>query len=236
MPNWWVTSVLANGGPALLFAAIIWVVVSITLHELAHGWAAVSRGDPTPIESGHMTWNPLVHMGLPSLLMFALTGMAWGLMPVDPSRMRGRHADAWVSLAGPLMNFALAAVCIVGSAAVVLIEPGVLAEMGHRPVTSTYANVLMFFAYGCWLNVALGLFNLLPAPPLDGSRIVASFSRRYRELMMTSGGQFGGMVVLIIGFVFAPRLIGGIGPWVWSESLDVILRGASAAGLLPKRP
>ncbi|MCC6321942.1 MAG: site-2 protease family protein [Phycisphaerales bacterium] len=233
MPNWWVNSVLEYGGPALLFASIIWVIVSITLHELAHGWAAVSRGDPTPIDSGHMTWNPLVHMGLPSLLMFALTGMAWGLMPVDPSRMRGRHADAWVSFAGPLMNFVLAIVCILASAVVVYINPTSLAGMFDRASDHTHAKVLLFFAYGCWLNIALGLFNLLPAPPLDGSRIVASFSRQYRDMLHTTGGQFGGMIVLIIGFVFAPRLIGGIGPWVWSESLNLIFRGLNAAGLAP---
>lgn len=54
------------------------VIFSITLHELAHGWAAIWQGDRTPIETGHMTWNPLVHMGWASLLMFAIVGIAWG--------------------------------------------------------------------------------------------------------------------------------------------------------------
>jgi hypothetical protein len=88
----------------------VWVIGSIVLHELAHGWAAIRLGDTTPRDLGHMTWNPLVHMGGFSLVVFAVIGIAWGMMPVDPSRLRGRYGDALVALAGPAMNIVLAAV------------------------------------------------------------------------------------------------------------------------------
>jgi len=61
--NWWVIQVLDSFGPAFLASWIVWVIGSITLHELAHGWAAIWQGDRTPVLTGHMTWNPLVHMG-----------------------------------------------------------------------------------------------------------------------------------------------------------------------------
>lgn len=112
MNRWWV-SAYWEADPALLVSWVFWVIVSIVLHELAHGWVAIRLGDRTPIETGRMTWNPLVHMGQTSLIVFALVGIAWGMMPVNPSSLRGRYGDAWVSLAGPAMNLALALVLIV---------------------------------------------------------------------------------------------------------------------------
>lgn len=228
MTSWWVLRVLeGGGGPALLFAWIIWVIASITLHELAHGWAAISRGDTTPIETGHMTLNPLVHMGGMSLIVFALTGIAWGMMPVNPSKFRGRHADAWVAFAGPLMNIGLAALCIVASAITI-------AATGTRAMGpgSTPGNLLLFFSVGCSLNIFLALFNLLPAPPLDGSRVLASFSRQYREAMGTAGGQFGGAVLFIIAFFFAGRFIGNWGMIAWGEGTAALVALLGAIGLV----
>ena len=196
-------------GHVILTAWVIWIIVSITLHELSHGWAAVRLGDTTPIDTGHMTLNPVVHMGVPSLVMFALTGMAWGAMPVDPTRLRGRHGDAWVSFAGPAMNIALAIGCILAAA---------LWETLARPSSSnsaigaqTYENIRMFFRIGAFLNIALFCFNMLPAPPLDGSRILASFCRPYREILTRDVGRFLGAVVFVLAFIFASELVAGVG-------------------------
>lgn len=234
MRNWWVLDVLNGpGGAGLLAAWAIWVVVSITLHELAHGWAAISRGDTTPIDTGHMTWNPVVHMGPMSLLVFALTGIAWGLMPVDPTRMRGRHADAWVAFAGPLMNFSLAAVCIVAS----VVSIAVLDRSGAATPTlggkSLLDSLILFFSVGCALNVTLGLFNLIPAPPLDGSRILTSFYRPYGNMLATQGGQFLGLVLFMVAFFFAGRIIGGAGFGVWRLSVGVLVGLLRSVGIVP---
>ena len=76
------------------------IVVSVVLHELAHGVAAIWQGARTPIELGHMTLNPMVHMGGMSLVAAFVIGMAWGAMPVTPHRFRhGRLGDVLVSLA-----------------------------------------------------------------------------------------------------------------------------------------
>ena len=103
--QWWMHAVYDSGGLAAVLGWVFWVIFSICLHELAHGWAAIWQGDRTPRETGHMTMNPMVHMGGASLIVFALVGIAWGLMPTDPSRYRwGRRGRIAVAAAGPLMN------------------------------------------------------------------------------------------------------------------------------------
>lgn len=97
--------------PAVLVSWVFWVIVSIVLHELGHGFTAIRAGDRTPIELGHMTPNPIVHMGRSSLIAFALFGFAWGAMPVNPSKFRGPYDRLKVSGAGPAVNVGLAVVC-----------------------------------------------------------------------------------------------------------------------------
>lgn len=199
MVHWWAAD-LWNQSPVALISWTFWCFFSVTLHELGHGWAAIRRGDNTPIETGHMTWNPIVHTGTGGLLLFAFTSMIYGLMPVDPSRMRGRYADAYVSFAGPVMNLSLAAVCLVVGA--VWLRFGMRIAPDH-----VWANVMLFLQIGLGLNATLFLLNLMPVPPLDGSRILADFSRPYREFLETDPGkmlQFIGFAVL---FLFLSKYI-----------------------------
>ncbi len=74
--------------PIHFFRIVVIVIFSITFHELAHGWAAMSQGDNTPQQTGHLTLNPVVHMGKESLIFLCLMGIAWGQMPVNPSKFR----------------------------------------------------------------------------------------------------------------------------------------------------
>lgn len=190
--SWWVTDLLSSN-PAMLVSWVFWVIASITLHELAHGFTAIRLGDRTPIEMGRMTPNPIVHMGWMSLLAFALIGIAWGVMPVNPLRMRGRHAHAIVAAAGPMMNLALAAVCCVLGAVWTVTAQG--------SVSGTFfVNVLNFFFVGAFLNLVLMAFNLLPVPPLDGSAILASFSRGYARLIENPQTQL--IMFLLFLFLF----------------------------------
>lgn len=205
MSGWWVNSVMQAGGPALLVAWCLWMIISITLHELAHGWVAVRCGDRTPIETGHMTWNPVVHMGVPMLLMFALLGIAGGAMPVDPTRLRRKWQEAWVALAGPLMNIALGALCVVvGAAAIAYAPPG--ARWADR--LEEYARL------GAMLNMTLALFNLVPVPPLDGWRIASTLAPPYRRVFAGEGGQLIGLIMFGCLFFFGA-------PYIWSMGADV---------------
>lgn len=204
--GWWVSD-LYNSNPALLISQIFWVIFSICLHELGHGWAAIRQGDNTPIHTGHMTWNPLVHMGPTSLIIFAITGLAWGAMPVDPTRFRGRYGDAIVSFAGPAVNLALTAICIVALALWKTysgkLDPGLV------------DNFTIFFFAGGMLNIALFFLNMLPVPPLDGSKILANFSYGYRRIIDQPNAPMVGLILLVVAmntfshpiFSFAAKVV-----------------------------
>ena len=177
------------------FAWVLVVVVSITLHELAHGFAARRRGDPTPDRSGHMTLNPLTHMGPFSIAALLIAGISWGRMPIDPTRMRGKWAEAGVSAAGPSMNIVLALLGAVGVGVMLRLGVGLEPEEGWR---HNLLNLLHVLAYA---NGLLALFNLMPAPPLDGSRILANAHRGYARFIDDPANQ--GVFMLMFFGVFA---------------------------------
>ena len=91
---------LITQAPEYYFSVVVAVVISIVLHELGHGFAAIWQGDDTPRISGHMTLNPLVHMGGFSLFLLVMAGIAFGQMPVNPGRFRSRYGNALVAAAG----------------------------------------------------------------------------------------------------------------------------------------
>lgn len=216
--GWWASGAYEVGGFALVAAWIFWVVISTTFHELAHGWAAIGRGDQTPIHTGHMTFNPMVHMGVQSLLMLALLGIAWGAMPIDPTRMKGRYAEAWVAVVGPLTNFLIAFICILsGGIALAMLSSRELDAFIQHPFDALKGGTLIapklaiFCGIGAMLNISLGVFNLLPLPPLDGSRVLANFSSGFRNFTMTDGGRIASMIAFVLAFFFAGRVIVPLG-------------------------
>jgi len=158
---------------------VITVVISIVLHELAHGWAAIWQGDDTPRQMGHMTGDPMVHMGGFSLLMLVLVGMAFGLMPVNPRNFRSRYGDALVSAAGPAMNFLLALVALTAFA--------VWVKISGSAIEGPSKNGQFFLQIFGTTNIALGIFNLLPVPPLDGSTVLGNFVPAYRRWLDSLG-------------------------------------------------
>src|SRR5690606_18277613 len=161
--------------------------------ELAHGWAAIWQGDDTPIRLQRMTMNPLVHMGGMSLLMFVVIGIAWGAMPVDPSKFRwGRRGNAVVAAAGPAMNLLLAFFALTAGALWIHYGPSVEPLRG---------NVSQFLMIGGMLNLVLMVFNLLPVPPLDGSQILIGLSFRFYRLFQNPQAMMFGMFVILAIFM-----------------------------------
>jgi Zn-dependent protease len=210
-------------GTAGAAAYLFWCIASITLHELAHGWAALWQGDDTPRTYGRMTWNPVVHMGFFSLLCLALVGIAWGMMPTDPSKYRwGRRGRIMVSGAGPAMNIVLFLLCW----AVV----GVVKGLGLDPAgqdDSIWQRIVDFAVIGGLLNGMLALFNLLPLPPFDGASIVAGFSRTYYRWMHDPRVQnVGFFIVLVAMFSGIASLCAKA-----SATVGVMFSGAIEAGL-----
>jgi Zn-dependent protease len=179
--------------PIHFFRIVVIVIFSITLHELAHGWAAMSQGDNTPQQTGHLTLNPVVHMGKESIIFLCLMGIAWGQMPVNPSKFRsGKLGNILVSAAGPLSNLAL----------------GILFTVLLKLFNVSGLLSVEFLYLAARINFTLFLFNLLPIPPLDGFHVFSEIFPQLKPLQYTQFGLFAMMLLFIIpGF---GRGIGGI--------------------------
>ncbi|MFO0861829.1 MAG: site-2 protease family protein [Phycisphaerales bacterium] len=200
--DWWVAQ-WYQISPILLYSWVLWVILSICLHELGHGWMAIRCGDNTPRALGHMTMNPMVHIPWPwAWVMFALFGFTWGLMPVSPDRFRGRYDDAKVAAAGPAVNLILAVLCIAGSVGWLFIGP--------KTPDNVQQNVAVFLWTGVMINFMGVVFNLIPVPPLDGSRILADFSGSYRRLIYSEQGAVISLLCAMLLFSAASGPIWGV--------------------------
>lgn len=188
---------LLTQAPALFVMWTLAVVISIVVHELAHGVVAIWQGDDTPRVTGHMTWNPMVHMGGFSLLLLVVVGIAYGQMPVNPSRFRSRFGQALVAAAGPVSNLLLA-----------LLGLTVLGVWMRIAGVSDYRLLghpgVFFFLFG-FLNLVLCIFNMLPIPPLDGSTVLADVSPGFRRLARDPKNEpfFMGAFLLVFFFFSA---------------------------------
>ena len=194
-----------------LALAVIPVVLAITLHEAAHGYAALALGDTTARDAGRLSLNPLKHIDrvgtiiLPGFLLisqlllpphkiFFMFGWAKPV-PVGAWKFRDpRRGMAIVAIAGPLMNFFLAWL-----AALVI-------PMADVP-SAMQAIVQQFLIYFMLSNIVLGLFNLLPIPPLDGGRIAVGLLPLGLARIWARLEKAGILIVLLVVFIL-PRLIG----------------------------
>jgi Zn-dependent protease len=186
------------------------LLVSIVLHEYAHARVAVAQGDPTPAQLGRVTLNPLPHLDpvgslvVPAALWFMSAGFLFGWarpVPVVPRNFRNyRRGDLLTSLAGVGANFLLAVCFILLAVGFEHLERNLAG--GAAAVVGDLGRMVRF---GLWFNILLGFFNLLPIPPLDGSRVLyhllpPALGARYREV-----GQYG-MLLLFAAF-FIPGML-----------------------------
>jgi Zn-dependent protease len=169
--------------PLYFFRIVFIVIVSITIHELAHGFAALNQGDDTPVKTGHMTPNPVVHMGWESILFLCIAGIAWGEMPINPYKFRSpKLGNILVSVSGPLSNLALGILCM-----------GLLAISENIRMISKE-----FFYLAAETNFVLFMFNLLPIPPLDGFQIFSEFLPELKLLNDCRFRLFSMTIMLLI--------------------------------------
>jgi Zn-dependent protease len=190
---------LLDTNPVFYFTVVIAVLVSVVLHELGHGVAAIWQGDETPRLLGHMTWNPVVHMGYLGLLFLGLFGIAFGRMPVSPARFRGRNGRALVAFAGPAVNLLLALLGI-GILAIWVAAVGEPTSLGAA-VAFDFFRILAIF------NIILAAFNLLPIPPLDGATVLGDLVPRFRVFAANPKNQAVFMVAFILVFLTAWRVL-----------------------------
>lgn len=216
--SWWVSEWFAIN-PVFLVSWVIWVVGSITLHELGHGYVAVRCGDDVPIHSGHMTLNPLVHIPGMAWIMFAIFGFTWGLMPVNPSNFRGRYDEAKVAFAGPLVNLSLCVAC--------LLLDVIWLKVGAAIGDPFHKNVHTFLWCGVMINMMGFVFNLIPIPPMDGSRILGDFFPKYNEIWRSERGSVIALVAFAVLFFYGSSKIWAL---VIFASALLVQIGASAIG------
>ncbi|HEU4382463.1 MAG TPA: site-2 protease family protein [Anaeromyxobacteraceae bacterium] len=192
-------------------AVLVPLVLSLSVHEWAHAWSAWRLGDDTAARQGRLTLNPLAHVDpfgtflLPFLLASqGLPAFGWAKpVPVDPTRFRRDvtmgKGMAITASAGPLSNVILAVLATVGLGLVYRLQGGD-SGIGHAAA--------VFLSDAILLNVALALFNLIPVPPLDGSRIVAWLvPYRFRH-QWHAVEQYAPFLLLAV-FFFGGRLIAG---------------------------
>ena len=163
----------------ILFLVIPIIIISIILHEVAHGWSALFLGDRTALNAGRLTINPLSHLDpIGSVLLPLLTAVSTGFVlgyakpvPYEPRNLRpvtalGKNwSEALVAFSGPATNFVLAVIF------------AVIYHIMSGPAISSTPLVLQGLQLVVLLNIFLGLLNLIPVPPLDGSKIVFTFLR-----------------------------------------------------------
>ncbi len=158
---------MLNLDPLSLIANLITLIISLTLHEFSHAWAAVRLGDETPRLAGRLTLNPLKHLDPIGSLMLLVAGFGWAKpVPINPHALKQRSPAGvmWVSLAGPLSNFLLAVITAI-LLRFILIP---LLSPGSSQFFQDFTNIVYVFFR---LNLILMLFNLFPISPLDGAAI-----------------------------------------------------------------
>lgn len=180
-----------------LILTIPGLLIAITFHEFAHALAADKLGDDTPRSQGRLTLNPLAHLDPIGSVMLLFAGFGWGKpVVVNPRnytrKMSMEKADAIVSFAGPLMNIILAFVfsCIYFA---------ISKFAGENFTESTIGSIIMLLLpIIVTINVGLGVFNLIPLPPLDGSKVIMPFLPSKAKTFFINNEQIFYIIFLII--------------------------------------
>lgn len=218
MVLWGLSSYLTNVNALLgLLYTIPGVLIAITFHEFAHAKVADMLGDDTPRREGRLTLNPLKHIEPVGFIMLVFAKFGWGRpVQINPSRFKKNisvsKGEAIVSFAGPLMNIILAFVSafILG----IMIKFNLFSNM-----KLIYAELItVFFMQLICVNIGLGVFNLIPLPPLDGSKILRHFLPRSAQVWFDNN-QY------IFYIVFIAIWVLGIASIIISPVINLIIKG-----------
>ncbi|MDY5233954.1 MAG: site-2 protease family protein [Faecalicoccus sp.] len=176
-----------------LLSLVIAVVLAMSIHEMAHGLVSYWLGDPTAKMQGRISLNPFAHVDWLGVLCLLLFHFGWAKpVPIDASYYKDRKTGIiWTSFAGPLANFLLAFICVFIYILLIVFLP----QFVYSGIGSFIVSTLSTSAT---LNVGFGLFNLIPVPPLDGSKILFAFLPDERYYRFIEGSPFFMLVLILL--------------------------------------
>ena len=185
------------------------MILSLTVHEFAHAWSAYQLGDDTASRMGRMTLNPIVHIDPIGTILLPLLGIPFGWakpVPVNPVRFTRkvsmRAGMMITAAAGPFSNLVLAVLCTVAYGLLYRWSPGALfGDSGESALA-------MLLQVGIGMNVGLAVFNLLPIPPLDGSRVVDGLVPLHLRPMWENFTRYSAFLLLGV-IIFGNFLLSG---------------------------
>ena len=213
-----------------IIARVLVLLLAMPVHEYSHAAMAVRLGDDTPIQQGRLTLNPLAHLSLMGSVALLFIGFGWAKpVMVDMRNLKNPKRDmALISIMGPLANILVAFV-------VLCFFKALLGAFGF-PQTTAADSLFRILSYVIGINLMLAVFNLVPIPPLDGSKILAAFlpDKYYRVLMRHEGfiivllmlllmWPFGGRSPLMAPIMF---LQGALFEFLWwiTTPIDLLFR------------
>lgn len=181
------------------------VLIALMFHELAHGFVSIKLGDPTPRMQGRMTLNPLAHLDLVGTILMIFTGFGWAKpVQINPRYYKDpKKGMAITALAGPLMNFILAilAMLLYGIYFIIVSKTGLMAGAMY-----SVGYLVMRFVT---LNLCFMVFNFIPIPPLDGSRILGIFLSNRAYFKVQEYERYSFLILILLSATGAfDRLIG----------------------------
>ena len=184
-----------------IFVKAIVLFTALPFHEFAHAWVANKLGDHTAAINGRLTLNPLAHLDPIGAICMLLTGFGWArAVPINPRNFKNpKKGMALSACAGPLANLLLALVCLI------LYKIAYYSPLSSSSIGAAFCGVLLLMVH---LNIGLGIFNLLPIPPLDGSRLATLFlpSKWYFKIMQYEQVIFLAVFVLLFTGVLSTPL------------------------------
>lgn len=165
------------------------LMLALSFHEFAHAYVAFRCGDETAALQGRLTMNPIAHLDLVGSLMILFVGFGWAKpVPVNPLLMRNPRRDIIkVSLAGPISNLILA---FFGGL-------GMRIMIGFH-LYVTFQTLFTFLQFFVWINIALAVFNMIPVPPLDGSRVLSVVLERKNPELVYNLNRYGPFILLAV--------------------------------------
>ena len=192
------------------------VIVAMTFHEFAHAWMATKLGDDTPRLQGRLSLNPMSHIDPAGLMCLILLGFGWGKpVEINPRNFNGKYslskAEAMVAAAGPIMNFILAFIFLITLA---------IMNLTIKTITTPISIIFSIVESIIFVNLGLGVFNLIPIYPLDGSKVLNHFLP-YRAQEWMARNQFI-LTIIVFFIVFYTNVISYIVTYILQGMLWLV--------------